>query len=339
MKRFILIGCGNWGKRWVQDFIPETADMAKCVSVVDKNQKASKEAGRALQVPAYTDVYTAFRENRVDYAVVAASISHHLEVFRAILQAQPGCHILSEKPAAGTWADCLEIRRLVRAAGIKCAFTFNHRFEQDKQTFVQLLQSGKYGRLNTIVGRLIVKKQQPVRAPEVTLIDGGVHYLDMLRPFSKSEAKTVYAQAWDCPWPESGGHAASAFVQAEMQNGVHASMEYLLGCAENRNSWCDEYFRAECEKASVVLDRRQINARWTDEEGKLCTEDIPLLPGSHWKHDLIIRQFIAWLDGGKTPEICLEESMKAMALLFAVVDSVKTGKAVSALDYLRQCEE
>ena len=29
MKRFILIGCGNWAGRWIRDFIPETADAAR----------------------------------------------------------------------------------------------------------------------------------------------------------------------------------------------------------------------------------------------------------------------------------------------------------------------
>ena len=337
MKRFILIGCGNWAGWWIRDFIPETADAARCAAVVDVNREAAEKAGNALRVPAYTDVCTALRENPVDYAVVTVSIPHHLQVFRDVLLAKPDCPILSEKPVAGSWEDCLEIQRLVRQSGVPCAFTFSHRYEQDKQTFARLLQSGKYGKINTIVGRLIVHKQQPIRPSEMTLIDGGVHYLDMLRPFSESEAKTVYAQAWDCPWPESGGHAASAFVQAEMQNGVHATMEYLLGSAENRNGWCDEYFRAECERASVVLDHRQITARWTDESGKLITEEIPLLPGAHWKHDKIIRDFISWLDGGPEPALCLRESMKAMALLYAAVESAQTGQIVPVAGRLEQC--
>ena len=336
MKRFVLIGCGNWGGWWVRDFIPETADVARCAAVVDVNREEAERAGNALHVPVYTNIGTALRENPVDYAVVTASIPHHLEVFRDILLTRP-CPILSEKPVAGNWEDCLEIQQLVKEVGIKCAFTFSHRFEQDKQTFARLLQSGKYGKINTIVGRLIVHKQQPIRPPEMTLIDGGVHYLDMLRPFTGSEAKTVYARAWDCPWPESGGHAASAFVQAEMQNGIHATMEYLLGSAENRNSWCDEYFRAECERASVVLDQRQITARWTDESGNLITEDVPLLPGAHWKHDKIIRDFNHWLDGGPEPALCLRGSMKAMALLYAAVESTQTGQAVSVTNRLEQC--
>ena len=341
MKRFLMIGCGNWAGWWVRDFIPQTADVAACVAVVDVNREAAERAGQALGLPrssCYTDAAQALRENDVDYAVVTASIPHHLQVYRQILETKPDCPILSEKPVAGTWEDCLEVQRLVRQAGVKCAFTFSHRYEQDKQTFAHLLQSGKYGKLNTLVGRLIVKKQQSGdRPPEAFLIDGGVHYIDMLRPFSGSEGKTMYAQAWDCAWPESGGHAVSAFVQAEMQSGVHATLEYLLGCAENRNSWCEEYFRAECEKASIELDHQVITARWTDSAGALHTENVPLLPGAHWKHDRIIRDFIAWLDGGSAPDICLEESMKAMAMLYGVVDSIHTGQAVTVTERRAQC--
>ena len=48
MKRFILIGCGNWGERWVRDFIPETADVARCAAVVDVNREAAERAGLHL---------------------------------------------------------------------------------------------------------------------------------------------------------------------------------------------------------------------------------------------------------------------------------------------------
>lgn len=331
MKTFILVGCGNWGKMWLNRFIPQVADVAKCVAVADINPDAVEMARQALNLPvsaAYTDTAQAFREHKVDFAVVAAAIPAHLPVVRTILREQPGCHILSEKPVAGCMEDCLEIERLVKEAGVKCAFTFSHRYEDDKQTFEKVLRSGKYGKVNTIVGRLMLNKCWGANPPENLLIDGGVHYLDMLRSFTGSEAKSVYAQAWNCDWPERGGTAACGFVQVEMESGVRACLELNLGGALDRNGWCNEYFRAECERASIVLDRRVITARWTDEAGERREEAIPLMEGAHWKHDLIIRNFIGWLDGGPAPDVCLSESMKAMALMCAAADSIRTGKAM-----------
>lgn len=331
MKKFILVGCGNWGNWWMNRFIPEVVDVAQCVAVVDANPAALERAGKTMNLPAeacYADVTTAFSERKVDFAVVAANIPAHLAVVRAILQAQPTCHILSEKPVAGSWEDCVEIERLVKDAGVKCALTFSHRYENDKQTFEKILRSGRYGKVNTIVGRLARHRSERVNPPELMLIDGGVHYLDMMRSFTGSDAVRVFAQAWNCPWPERGGNAICAFVQAEMASGVRALMEIELGGPAERNSWCNEYIRAECEKASVVLDRQEITACWTDTDGQDFEEKIPLLEGGHWKHDRIIRMFIDWIDGGSAPDICLEESMESMRLMCAAAQSVRTGQAV-----------
>lgn len=334
MKTFVQIGCGGWGRQWIQQFIPEVSDVARCVAAVDISRDALLEARQMLHLPAtacYTDVREALRAHKVDFAVVAVSIPAHLPVIRTIVEAQPGCHILSEKPVAGCRGDCLEIERLTNEAGIKCAFTFSHRYERDKQTFEQVLHSGKYGKINTLVARLIMHKHWVIEPPENILIDGGVHYLDMLRAFTGSEGKRVYAQAWNCPWPR-GGNAASAFVQVEMVSGVRACLEYELGGAEDRNGWCNEYFRAECERASLVLDRQRITACWTDDVGRPWEEGVQLLSGEHWKHDLIIRNYITWLDGGFTPDICLAESQKSMALMCAAVESVQSGQAVQIID-------
>ena len=120
-KRFILVGCGSWGARWYNTFIPQARDIAECIAVVDLDEHCADLAGHALSIPPerrYTGVRRAFLENKVDFAVIAVSIPAHLTVIKTVLEVQPGCHILSEKPVAGSMFECRQIEALVRAAGI-----------------------------------------------------------------------------------------------------------------------------------------------------------------------------------------------------------------------------
>lgn len=334
MKKFILIGCGSWGARWYRDFIPQVKDVAACVGVVDINPECVRRAGEALgldEAHIYTDLSAALGENDIDFAVVAVGIPAHLPVVRTILACKPGCHILSEKPVAGTREECEALRDKVEQAGIKCAFTFSHRYEQDKQTLAYLLKSGTYGKINSIVGRLIVHKPPVGEADEMLLINGGVHYVDMLQVFSLSHWKSVYADIWTCPW-EDGRTSHNAFLQAEMENGVHTTLELMLGSADNRNTWCNENFRIECEKACIECDGGQIHILYTDAEGGRHREEYPLLNGEHWKHDRIIREFLMWMDGGKEPDTAIGYAMEAMDFLYAAVDSYKAHQVISRGD-------
>ncbi len=287
-KRFILVGCGSWGARWYNTFIPQARDIAECIAVVDLDEHCADLAGHALSIPPerrYTSVRRAFLENKVDFAVIAVSIPAHLTVIKTVLEVQPGCHILSEKPVAGSMFECRQIEALVRAAGIKRAFTFSHRYEQDKQSLEKLLASGKYGSIDSIVGRLIVKKQPADRADEMLLINGGCQYIDMLEVFAGSTWKSVYAQIWEHAWEQRGGTSHNAFLMCEMQNGVHVALEILLGSADDRNGWCNENFRIECDRACIEAESGELFERYTDENGERIVKKIPLEEGKHWKHE------------------------------------------------------
>lgn len=334
MKTYMLIGCGGWGRIWLNRMIPQAQDVAQCVAVVDVSSAALEGAKAALGLPdsaLYTDLKQALGEHRVDFVAIAATISAHLSVVKTVLEYGNGCAILSEKPIAGTMADCAEVYRLVKAAGVKFAVTFSHRHEDDKQTFLKLMRSGETGKMNYLISRIAVDRRHGtghrLNPPEMVFIDGGAHNLDMIRAFSGANAEEVYAKAWNTDWADGRG-ACSAFVHSRMENGVRAFLEYGFGGAHTYNSWCHEYFRAECDNGSYELDNRRITAYSLDEEDNPVSREIPLLEGEHWSHAMIIRQFIGWLDGGPAPETTLEDSIHAMGMIFAAVKSSQTGKPV-----------
>ena len=336
MKRYIHVGCGGWGNIWLRRVIPSVQDVARCVALADINPEVLESAGTELGLPPealYTDLPKALQENSVDFVTIATSIPSHLEVVNTVLKYGNGCHILSEKPIAGTLADCAMIYHNVKKAGVKFAVTFSHRYEDDKQTFQKMLSSGIPGKINYIIARIAIagssqKPEYRMHPAEMVFIDGGVHNLDMIRAFTGSNAAEVYAKAWNFGPEGTGSGGTAAFVQAKMENGVEAFLEYGFGGAYTYNGWAHEYFRAECTKASVEVDNRRITARTMAEYPFSEGREIPLLKGEHWKHDLIIRQFIKWLDGGPAPEVSIDDSIHAMGMVFAAVESSRTGTPV-----------
>lgn len=342
MKTYIQIGCGGWGNFWLNRFIPQTADVARCVAAVDLNPAALENARQKIGLPKeklYTDLRQALLENPVDYVVIAVSINAHLDVVKTVLEYGNGCAILSEKPIAGCMEDCAEIYRLVKAAGVKLAVTFSHRHEDDKQTFLGLMRSGETGRMNYLVSRIIIARTHntghKLNPPEMAFIDGGAHNIDMIRAFSGANAEEVYAKAWNTDWADGRG-ACSAFVHAKMENGVRAFLEYEFGGAHTYNGWCNEYFRAECDNGSYELDNRRITVHALDAQDNPVTRTVALPEDGHWSHDLLIRQFVGWLDGGPAPETTLEDSIHAMGMLYAIVESSRTGKPVRVRELMER---
>lgn len=342
MKKYIHVGCGNWGKVWMNRMIPEARDVAECVALVDINPEALQRAGAVLGLPQealYEDLAVALQEHEVDFVTVATSIPSHLAVVKTILQYGKGCHILSEKPIAGNMEESMEIYRLVKEAGIKFAVTFSHRYEDDKQTFEKILREGMAGKLNYITSRLSIARNHgntghKINPIEMLFVDGGIHNLDMIRAFSGSNAEEVYAHAWNIDWENHEKGAATAFVIMKMENGVRACLEFEFGGAHTYNNWTKEYFRAECEEASIELDNRRIVARSMAGFPTPAECEIPLLQGDHWKHDLIIRNFINWMDGGPAPDVSIDESIYAMGMLYAIVESCRTGKPVNVKEFM-----
>ncbi|MDL2233735.1 Gfo/Idh/MocA family oxidoreductase [Ruminococcaceae bacterium OttesenSCG-928-L11] len=338
MKTFVHVGAGGWGRHWLRRVIPANREFAQCVAVVDVNEQALENAVEFLGLPrekCYTDLDTALRENPVDFITIASSIASHAQVVDVALR--HGVQILSEKPIAGTMAECAEIYRKVKAAGTKFAVTLSHRYENDKQTLQDYLRRGDAGKINYLIARIAIARMKwrvPAISPEMLFIDGGVHNLDMIRAFSGANAEEVYARAWSFEPGDDRGGGSTAFAYAQMENGVMASLEYGFGGAYSHNGWGREYFRAECVNACVELDNQKLVAK--SHEGYPIPEyaEIPLLEGDCWEHDLIMRQFLGWMDGGAAPDVTIDDSIHAMGMLFAVVESHRTGKPVRVKPFM-----
>jgi len=349
--KMIQVGTGGFGGAWCGRFLPPNINegLIEVVAAVDIDQKALANAQKHLGLrpdQCYTDLYKALADNRADFLTVVVPPAFHEQVVEAALEHD--LHVLSEKPIADTLEASLRIARKVKYAGRKMGVTMSHRFDQDKTTLREELRSGRNGRLDYLMMRFTcdLRKYGSWGAfrheiADTLMIEGAVHHLDILADLAGAKCDTIYAQTWNPTWGEYKGDS-QALVMMACENGVKAVYEGAKTNAVGLNGWAQEYLRAECEGATLILDRRRLErhpydaARQGRSEREGKGEAIPLREQPKWANAWLIEKFVRWLDGGEPMETNVEDNLQSVALVFAGIESSRTNQPVKVQEFLQR---
>lgn len=349
--KMIVVGIGAMGRAWCNSMLPPNIQdgLLEVVAAVDINPTAVEYAQQSLGLrrdQLYTNLERAFDEVEADCcAIITTPDSHERVVDLALAH---DMDIISEKPIADTLEASVRIANKVKSAGKKMGITMSHRFDQDKTTLRQILWSGEYGALDYLVCRFTTdcrkfgawgKFRHEIIDP--LMIEGAVHHLDILADLAGAKCDTLYAQTWNPPWGEYAGDS-QGLVMMHFENGTRALYEGAKTNAISLNGWTNEYIRAECESGTLILGNRQIerfvydssqkNRRACEGEG----EKVTLLEQPKWANAWLIEKFVHWLDGGEPMETNVEDNLQSVALIFAAIESSRTGLPVKVQEFLQQ---
>jgi predicted dehydrogenase len=348
--RVIQVGTGGFGGVWCHRFLPPNVEEGRIevVAAVDLLPEALANAREGLGLrddQCYTDLRRAFDENRADFCTIVVPPAFHEEVVDAALAHD--LHVLSEKPIADTLAASLRIADKVKQAGKKMGVTMSHRFDQDKTTLRQEIRSGRHGTLDYLVCRFTCDCRRfgswgkfRHEIPDALMVEGAVHHLDLLADMTGSRCDTLYAQTWNPAWGKFGGDS-QGLVMMRMENSVKVVYEGAKTNAVGLNGWGQEYIRAECEGATLIMSHRQIERFAYDPARKGAYakegegEAVPLLEQPKWVNTWLIEKFCRWLDGGAPMETHVEANLQSVALIFAAIESSRTGQPVKVQEFLR----
>jgi predicted dehydrogenase len=126
----------------------------------------------------------------------------------------------------------------------------------------------------------------------------------------------------------------------QIEGGTRALYEGAKTNAVSLNGWGQEYIRAECEQATLILSHGRIErfdydpsrAKPTQREG--MGVEIPLLDRPKWANAWLVEQFVRWLEGGEMMETNVEDNLQSVALIFAAIESSQTGQPVRVQAFL-----
>ncbi|MGC4104855.1 MAG: Gfo/Idh/MocA family oxidoreductase [Thermomicrobiales bacterium] len=353
-RTMIQVGTGGMGNAWCRSILPpEVANgTVEVVAAVDVQEAALVNAQEGLGLrpeQCYTDIERAFSEHRADFCTVVVPPKFHESVVDAALR--HGMNILSEKPIADTLEGSCRIAAKVARAGAKMGVTMSHRFDQDKETLRRELRSPRTGDVDYLVGRFV----DDCRAYgawgafrhdiiDPLMIEGAVHHLDILADLAGANCDTLYAQTWNPRWGAYAGDS-QGLVLMHFENGTRATYEGATTSAVQLNGWSEEYVRAECEHATLVMDHRRVE-RLDPVVGQKRTkvregggETLPLLERDGWAHRWLVQQFVAWLDGGPAMATNVEDNLQSVALIFAAIESSRTGQSIKVQEFLAAAKE
>jgi len=351
--KLIQVGTGGQGARWCSHFLPpNVADgLIEVVAAVDTNPAALHNAQQHLGLPpekCYTNIRKAFDENSADFCTIVTPPAYHEDVVDVALAHD--MHILSEKPIADTLAASVRIAEKVKRAGKKMGVTMSHRFDQDKTTLRRELRSGRNGALDYLICRFTCNMRNfgdwgaafRHTMQDALMIEGSVHHLDILADLAGARCDTLYAQTWNPRWGDFGGDS-QGLVTMHFENGVRALYEGAKTNAVGLNGWAQEYIRAECEGATVILDRRQIE-RFPYAGGRIYKregegEPVPLIEQAKWANAWLIEQFVQWLDGGEPMATNVADNLQSVALIFAAIESSRSGQPVQVQALLERTQQ
>jgi UDP-N-acetylglucosamine 3-dehydrogenase len=185
--RVAVIGVGSMGRNHARVF--RDLDGVDLLGVSDRDAGVAGAVAARYGVRAYGSYQEMLDREKPQAVTVAVPTSAHFPVAKYALE--HGCHVLVEKPIAGTLE---EAEQLVAVAGDRAILMVGHieRFNPAVTELKQRLTAGELGRIFQIQARRWGPFPPRIRDVGV-VIDLATHDVDIMRYLSGSEANRVYA--------------------------------------------------------------------------------------------------------------------------------------------------
>ena len=185
--RFALIGCGRISKNHFAA-LAQHAKQAELVAVCDIDREALQQAVAQTKAKGYDNLPRLLSESKADTVVLATPSGLHPE--QAILIAESGRHVITEKPMATRWQDGKRMVAACDAAGVRLFVVKQNRRNPTMQLLKQAVDKKRFGRIFMVAINVFWARPQSyynsARWRGTWEFDGGAfmnqasHYIDLL---------------------------------------------------------------------------------------------------------------------------------------------------------------
>jgi predicted dehydrogenase len=337
-----IIGCGKIAQ---VRHIPEYADNkhAKLVGFFDINTARAGELAKKYKGKAYASYQDLLADADIDAVSVCTANYSHAEISIAALKA--GKHVLCEKPMATSLKECEAMVKAARESGRFLMLGHNQRLAKAHIKAKQLVEQGKIGEIvsfRTTFGHggpetwsvdpganvWFFDKNKAVMG---AMADLGIHKTDLIHFLTGQTIIETIARLVTLDKRDASGALIgvddNAICIYRLSGGAVGTMSA---------SWT---FYGEEDNSTILYGTKGIMRIYEDPQhsiklitrsGKTIFYDTDQIQTNDKQTKSgVIDKFIDCLVKNKEPEISGDEALKTMRVIFASIESSKTGRAVS----------
>ena len=199
--RYAVVGLGHIAQVAVLPAFAHARRNSRLTAIVSGDPEKLSQVGDKYRVPVragYDELDACLRN--VDAVYIATPNTEHADI--AVRAAHAGVHVLCEKPLATTDAECTQIIRACREAGVRIMTAYRLHFEPITIEVLELVRSGRIGepRYFTSEFSMIAKPDNIRTRPETgggVLYDLGVYCINAARMIFDAEPNQVFAYSID----------------------------------------------------------------------------------------------------------------------------------------------
>jgi len=346
--KVIHVGCGGFGRRWVE--VLSGRPPVEVAALVDVDRGVLEEAAEKLGVPAercFDSVDKALKAVEADLLINVTPPAVHRPI--ALKAFKAGLHVLTEKPLADTPANC---RAMVAAAARyrkKLMVSQNYRFRPWARTVRRLIEEKVLGTVGAAAVRFYKRpdfgRSYRVYMEYPLLVDMSIHHFDLMRYVLGVDPVRVYAVGWRPRWSYFP-HQPACQALFEMTKGVRVVYDASWVARGRETGWNGDW-RIECSEGAIWV---------TEREGEMVVEldpgtgrsrgprreplrvkagPVKLLKMPATDQEYSLREMVAAITEGRRPETHGRDNLKSVAMVFAAIDSIEKGRPVEVGRYLK----
>jgi predicted dehydrogenase len=331
MMRFLQVGVGGMGHAWTPTLSKgPQCELAGMVDVNPDVMAASAEKHGLVGIPSFTKLEDALAAVDCDAVVLVTPPPFHSP--HAIIAAQAGKHVLTEKPLADSPAAAKAMVDACAAAGVTLMVSQNYRRSPAAMTVRQAVQSGVIGPVDEL-GHVAIEFYKAVNFGATNfrtlmeyplLLDMGIHHVDLLRYVTGADVVSLYARSFlpKWSWYHHGDGLAMTF---ELSNGAVGSYLGTWSSGGKETSWNGDW-RLQGTKGALLWTGDGIT--FASQDGQ-TVDDVPIPAYPVEGIPLVVQQFIESVTAGVEPPTSGRDNLRSIGIQFAALESIKRNAPVT----------
>ncbi len=356
--RYGIIGSGMMGQEHIRNIEMLPGGVVAAVADPDEGMRQSAKALAGECCAAYGDHRQMLSKGGIDALLIASPNHTHIDVLRDVMASD--LPILAEKPLATTVEDCREILQLQQKRNAPVWVAMEYRFMPPVARLLDEVRAKTPGRLQMFS----IREHRYPFLDKIggwnrhnantggTLVEKCCHHFDLMRLVAGCDPVRVYASAGMDVNHLGESHPAgapdiidNAYVIVDFENGVRGMLDL---CMFAEAAFWQEILTATGSEGRVEAfipgpsrfnagdEKRQaeiaIANRATRSERRetVHVDEAVLAAGDHHGSTFYQHQkFIEMMRSGGTPDVTLEDGLKAVMMGAAAERSAVTGLPVS----------